>query len=86
MCMVLPSVIEKAVKDFEGTIVPHDTVIDELREMAAKQDIESEDMAIDVYKRQPEGPVLGKRTSPAPYVSQQCIRTVLLNTYVRTHS
>ena len=23
-------------------------------------------------------------TSPAPYVSQQCIRTVLLNTYVRT--
>ena len=32
------------------------------------------------------GPVLEKRTSPAPYVSQQCIRTVLLNTYVRTHS
>ena len=46
MCMALPTVIEKAVKDFEGTIVPHDTVIDELREMAAKQDIESEDMAI----------------------------------------
>lgn len=36
MCMVLPTVIEKAVKDFEGTIVPHDTVIDELREMAVK--------------------------------------------------
>lgn len=46
MCMVLPSVIEKAVKDFEGTIVPHDTVIDELGKMAVKQDIESEDMAI----------------------------------------
>ena len=46
MCMVLPSVIEKAVKDFEGTIVPKDTVIDELRELAVKQDIESEDMAI----------------------------------------
>jgi len=46
MCMVLPSVIEKAVMDFEGTIVPHDTVIDELREMASKQDIDSEDMAI----------------------------------------
>lgn len=46
MCMALPTVIEKAVKDFEGTIVSHDTVIDELREMAAKQDIESEDMAI----------------------------------------
>lgn len=46
MCMILPIVIEKAVKDFEGTIVPRNTVIDELREMAAKQDIESEDMAI----------------------------------------
>ena len=46
MCMVLPTVIEKAVKDFEGTIVSHDTVIDELREMTAKQDIKSEDMAI----------------------------------------
>ena len=46
MCMVLPSVIEKTVKDFEGTIIPYDTVIDELREMASKQDIESEDMAI----------------------------------------
>ncbi len=46
MCMAFPTVIEKAVKDFEGTIVPHDTVIDELREMAAKQDIEYEDMAI----------------------------------------
>ena len=46
MCMVLPSVIEKAVKELEGTIVPHDTVIDELRELAAKQDIESEDLAI----------------------------------------
>lgn len=29
--MVLPSVIEKAVKNLEGTIVPHDTVIYELR-------------------------------------------------------
>ena len=46
MCMVLPSVIEKAVTDFEGTIVPHDTVIDELREMASKQDINAENMSI----------------------------------------
>ena len=46
MCMVLPSVIEKAVRELDGTIVPHDTVINELSEMAAKQDIESEDMAI----------------------------------------
>lgn len=46
MCMVLPSVIEKAVEDLDGTLVPHDTVIDELRELAAKQNIESEDLAI----------------------------------------
>lgn len=46
MCMVLPSVIENAVKDLEGSIVPHDTVIDELIKMADKQNIESEDMAI----------------------------------------
>ncbi len=46
MYMVLPSDIEKVVKELDGTIVPHDTVIDELRERAAKQDIESEDLAI----------------------------------------
>ena len=43
--MVLPSVIEKAVKDFEGTIVPHDTVIDELREIAKESSIEGTDLA-----------------------------------------
>lgn len=46
MCMILPSVIEKVVKELEGTIVPHDTVIDELRAMASEQNIESEDLAI----------------------------------------
>lgn len=46
MCMVLPSVIEKAVKELEGTIVPHDTVIDELRALASEQNVESEDLAI----------------------------------------
>lgn len=46
MCMVLPSVIEKAVEDLDGTLVPHDTVIDELRKLASKQNIESEDLAI----------------------------------------
>ena len=44
--MVLPSVIEKAVKELDGTIVPHDTVIDELRELASKQNIESDDLAV----------------------------------------
>ena len=33
------------VKELEGTIVPHDTVIDELRAMASEQNIESEDLA-----------------------------------------
>ena len=46
VCMVLPSVIEKAVKKLEGTIVPHDTVIDELRAMASEQNVESENLAI----------------------------------------
>ena len=46
MCMVLPSVIEKAVKDLEGSIIPHDTVIDELRALATEQNLDSEDLAI----------------------------------------
>ena len=46
MCMVLPAVIEKAVKDLDDTLVPHDTVVDELRELAAEHNIESEDLAI----------------------------------------
>ena len=46
MCMVLPFVIQKAVKELEGTIVPHDTVIDELRAMVGEQNVESEDLAI----------------------------------------
>lgn len=44
MCMILPTIIKKVVKDFGVTIVPHDTVIDELKEMANKQDVVSEDM------------------------------------------
>lgn len=46
MCMVLPSVIEKVVKDLDGKIVPHDTVMDELKELAKKQNAKSGDMAI----------------------------------------
>ena len=36
ICMVLPSVIENAVKNLNGTIVPHDTVVSELRSLASK--------------------------------------------------
>ncbi len=46
VCMVLPSVIEKAVSELDSTIVPHDTVIEELKAMAEKMDFESKDLAI----------------------------------------
>ncbi len=36
ICMVLPSVIENAVKNLNGTIAPHDTVVSELRSLASK--------------------------------------------------
>lgn len=46
MCMVLPLIIEKSVKELEGTIVPHDTVIDELRRMAINLNLKSEDLSV----------------------------------------
>ncbi len=46
MCMVLPSVIQKAVDELEGSIVPHDTVIDELKSLARKRNIDDENLAI----------------------------------------
>ena len=46
MCMVLPSIIQKAVGELEGSIVPHDTVIDELKELAKKQNIDDENLAV----------------------------------------
>ena len=46
MCMVLPSVIQKAVDELEGSIVPHDTVIDELKALAKKQNIDDENLAV----------------------------------------
>ena len=46
MCMVLPSIIQKAVDELEGSIVPHDTVIDELKELAKKQNIDDENLAV----------------------------------------
>ena len=46
MCMVLPVIIQKAVQELDGTMVPHDTVIDELKKLAAEQKVESEDLTI----------------------------------------
>ncbi len=45
MCMALPEVIQKSVDELSGTIVPHDTVIEELRVIADKQNIKSCDLA-----------------------------------------
>lgn len=46
MCMVLPSVIQKAVDELEGSIVPHDTVIDELKALAKEQNINDKNLAV----------------------------------------
>lgn len=46
MCMVLPDVIEKAVNELENEIIPHDTVIDELKAMAKEQNIQSDNLAV----------------------------------------
>ncbi|MEA4820899.1 MAG: Eco47II family restriction endonuclease, partial [Erysipelotrichales bacterium] len=46
MCMVLPGVIQKAVDNLENANIPHDTVLEELKEIAARQEGEPEDLAI----------------------------------------
>lgn len=46
MCMTLPSVIEKAVKELDGASVPHDTVIDELKAMATELDFEPKGLSV----------------------------------------
>ena len=46
MCMVLPEVIQKAVCDLGSTLVPHDTVVEELQKIAREQNVESDDLAI----------------------------------------
>ncbi len=46
MCMVLPNVIEKVVKQ-DGTVqIPHDTVLQELKNIADMSGRETEDMAM----------------------------------------
>ena len=42
LSMVLPSVIEKAVKELDSNIVPHGNVIDELKPLASEQNVETE--------------------------------------------
>jgi len=46
MCMVLPMVIQKVVDSLSEATVPNDTVFEELKEIADKQDMPSENLAI----------------------------------------
>ena len=46
MCMVLPDIIQKAVSELDASIVPHDTVMDELRELAKSRNINDENLAV----------------------------------------
>lgn len=46
MCMVLPSVIQKAVDNLENVKVPDDTVIDELKKIASENPEKDNDKAI----------------------------------------
>ena len=46
MCMVLPEVIEKVVNSGDGIKVPKDTVLDELKNIAAQIGEESESLAM----------------------------------------
>ncbi len=46
MCMVLPSVIERAVNEMGSSTVPNDTVIDELRKLSKNSNMIDENMAM----------------------------------------
>lgn len=51
MCMELPSTIAKVVSDDKNIVVPHDTVLEELKEIAGRLNFENEEltMAMAVY-------------------------------------
>lgn len=46
MCMELPNTISKVVSTDKNIAIPHDTVIDELKEIAGKLDFENEELAM----------------------------------------
>ena len=46
VCMVLPAVIQKVVSESAGNIVPRDTVMEELKVIARRTEIEPEDLSI----------------------------------------
>lgn len=46
MCMVLPDIIQKAVDELGNSIVPNDTVMEELKELSKQYNFKSEDLSI----------------------------------------
>jgi len=46
ICMVLPETIQRAVDDLDEAIIPHDTVMAELRKLASNQNMKPTDLAI----------------------------------------
>lgn len=46
MCMVLPDIIQKAVDELGNSIVPNDTVMEELKELSKQYKFKSEDLSI----------------------------------------
>ena len=46
MCMLLPSVIQKAVERFQGSVVPHDTVMEELKALARARNLDDENLSV----------------------------------------
>ena len=46
MCMVLPDIIQKAVSELDSSIVPHDTAMDELLDLAKLRNIDDENLAV----------------------------------------
>lgn len=44
--MVLPAVIKSVVEELGDSLIPNDTVMEELRENAKEQNIESYDLAV----------------------------------------
>ena len=46
LCMILPSVINSAVQELDNSLVPHDTVIEELRVLSEKKNFGNPDLSI----------------------------------------
>ncbi len=46
MCMVLPDIIQKAVDELGNSIVPNDTVMEELKDLSKQYNFESKDLSI----------------------------------------